>query len=286
MSPLITFMIVQKVWRALFSLRLLTGSLRLLPDFVMLGTQRGGTTTLYRYLVRHPCVAPAFGQEVHFFDDNFHRGVRWYRAHFPLTLHKDYVRKVRRLTLISGEASGYYLVHPHALRRISKLIPHVKLIVLLRNPVDRAWAHYHQSINKGETLPFEEAIRTEEARLSGERGKMLADDTYVSRKYRRYSYLTRGIYVDQLKEVMSVFPEQQVLILKSEDLLFDNPAEVLRRTVAFLELPMWEPSRYTTYGRDYYPPMKARTRTWLVDFFNDYNRRLYEYLGVNFGWDS
>src|SRR5215210_506392 len=166
-----------------------------LPDFLILGTEKGGTSTLYWTLCQHPLIEPATKKEVHFFDSRkwFEKDVRWYRSQFPALPPGDGPKTV------TGEASPYYLLHPHTPRRAFVTVPEAKLIALLRNPVDRAYSAYRHKVRRGqETLSFEEALEEEEERTVGELGKMLADETYRSRAYPLYSYQARGIYVDQL----------------------------------------------------------------------------------------
>ncbi len=263
----------------------LTARVRMLPDFIIIGTQKGGTSSLYDYLAQHPCIAPALESEVHFFDANFHKGINWYRAHFPSLLYRDYVRKVQGRQLITGEKSPYYMFYPHAPRRIFETLPHVKLIVMLRNPVDRAYSHYYHQVRKGrETLSFEEAIAAEPERLKGELEKILEDERYTSYSHVHFSYLSRGIYVDQLKVWMRFFPREQFLILKSEDFFADPPA-VYRQVLAFLGLPDWELRNYKKHNVGRYSEMDPATRRRLVEYFRPHNQRLYDYLGVDFGWD-
>src|SRR5258706_3897640 len=179
--------------------RISTSQLRLLPDFIIIGTQRGGTTSLYYYLTEHPCIAHALMKEVHFFDDHFREGLNWYRAQFPSSLQKYYTERIRKENFITGESSPYYLFYPPAPKRISEVVPQTRLIVLLRNPVDRAYSHHWLVTQEGkETLSFEEAIEHEEERLAGGREKILADEHYTSFNHRHFSYLARGIYLDQL----------------------------------------------------------------------------------------
>ncbi len=167
------------------------------------------------------------------------------------------------------------------------MIPTAKLMVLLRNPVDRTYSHYQHCVRKGvETLSFEDAITHEAKRLDGEREKILQDENYYSFNLLHYSYLSRGIYVDQLENWTSIFPREQLLILKSEDLDTD-PQAILKQVLDFFELPTWGLKEY--YGKHNqadYPRMDARTRRRLIDYFKPYNQRLYEYLGVNFAWDE
>src|SRR5579885_2674785 len=137
--------------------RTITSSIRLLPDFIIIGTQRGGTTSLYAYLGQHPQIAPAVIKEVHFFDNNYERGVGWYRTQFPFLIEKSIAKNIGQQNFITGEASPYYLFHPHVPERAAKVVPGAKLIVLLRNPIDRAYSHYYHEVELGhEKLSFEQ----------------------------------------------------------------------------------------------------------------------------------
>src|SRR5579863_2670833 len=143
----------------------MTSSLRLLPDFLVIGTQRGGTTALYHSLQTHPYIKPATTTDTHFFDKKFNKGLTWYRGHFPTSVERYYAQRLRRHAFLTGEASSSYLFYPHTPGRVARALPHVKLIVLLRNPVDRAYSQYFHAIELGhETLSFEEAIQDEEER--------------------------------------------------------------------------------------------------------------------------
>jgi len=206
---------------------------------------------------------------------------------------------VRKQLFLTGESSPYYLFHPHIPKRIAAVLPHVKMIVLLRNPVDRAYSHHWLVTQEGiETLPFEKAIRSEGERLTGEREKMLADESYVSFNHHHYTYLSRGIYVDQLQTWMQFFPREQFLILKSED-LYSDPQRILRETVTFLGLPVTsiqttekefkqyrEPHPRGYNNNEKPPKMDPDVRKYLVEYFQPHNARLYTFLGRNFGWDQ
>jgi len=258
--------------------------MRLMPDFIIIGAQRCGTTSLYRCLSKHAYVTPALRKEIHFFDINYRNGMTWYRAHFPSFWTKIF-RQSRKSCFITGEASPYYVFHPHAPRRIASVIPSVKLIVLLRNPIDRAYSHYHHAVRQGlEPLSFEDAIEKEEGRLSGEMEKMLKDENYYSYSHQKYSYLSRGVYADQMKAWMTLFPDEQILTLNSED-FYTNPQVVVDRVFQFLNLPGWEVEEDIKYNIGTYIPMDPKTRGRLMDFYREHNERLYELLGTEFDWD-
>ncbi|MEJ2557594.1 MAG: sulfotransferase domain-containing protein, partial [Anaerolineae bacterium] len=126
--------------------RLITRFMRVLPDFLIIGAQKCGTDSLFRYLGGHPCIKLASSKEAHYFDLKFDKGINWYRSHFPLIPYKYSVKRLRKQDLITGEATPYYLFHPHAPGRAAAIVPHVKLIVLLRNPADRAYSHYNHEV--------------------------------------------------------------------------------------------------------------------------------------------
>jgi Sulfotransferase domain len=267
-----------------------TSPLRLLPDFLIIGTQRGGTTSLYNYLADHPCIGAASIKEVHFFDSaHFKQGPIWYRGHFPSLWQKYAVEREQKQKFITGESSPYYLFHPHTAKRVAALLSQIKLIVMLRNPVDRAYSHYYHEIAGGheKLTSFEEAIEREEKRLRGEQEKMLTNENYTSYNHRHYSYLARGKYIEQLQTWLSLFAKEQVLILKSED-FYRDPAGVYKQTLRFLDVPdvafTGEKQEFKTHNETKPPKMNTETRKRLMDYFAPYNERLYSYLDINFGW--
>lgn len=260
--------------------------LRKLPDYIIIGAQRCGTSTLDRRLNHHPRAAPASRQEVHFFDQNFHRGLDWYATFFPSRLEAARVRLRGGGAMVAGEASAYYLFHPLVPKRVALTMPDVRLIVLLRNPVDRAFNHWLKEAHKGvETLPFEEAIEVEPERLAGEEEKIRADPRYRSFAHQRFSYLARGDYLPQFERWHAHFPREQLLILRTEDLMADDPTGVVAAARAHLGLD--PPPREPEYPR--LPTSQPRllnpnTRKRLIKRFEPLNRRLYAYLGRDFGW--
>jgi hypothetical protein len=256
----------------------LTGSLRGLPSVLIIGAQKSGTTSLFNYLVRHPDVLPSLRKEVHYFDFNYDRGLKWYRAHFP------YTHQLRRGTL-TLDASPYYQVHPLVPQRAAELLPGVKLVALLRNPVDRALSHYQHEVRGGrETLSFAEAIEKEPERLAGEEKRLREDPSYYSYNHHRYSYMQRGLYVEQLRRWVEHFPRSQLLVLQAES-LFRAPAEVTGDVYRFLGLPphkleLKKPFVQVGYDRQ----MPAELRSKLVNYFEPYNRELFQWLGQEYDW--
>ena len=269
--------------------RVATNRMRLMPDFLIIGTQRGGTTSLYNYLNECPRIAPATLKEVHFFDTNFQKGVAWYRAQFPLSLKKYPGGDRNKQALITGEASPYYLFHPHAPARVAQVVPSVKLIALLRNPVERAYSHYCFEVEMGhEKLSFEEALAQEEARTQEESARIIVDERYHSYNHQHYTYLARGIYADQLERWLKVFPKEQLLVIKSED-FYGDPTASIQQVLKFLDIRTISRKRqrpYQQYNASGYtqPAIDQRLRKELVAYFKPHNKRLYQLINRDFGW--
>jgi hypothetical protein len=254
-----------------------------LPDFLIIGAPKCGTTSLYYLLTEHPHVEPAAAKELHFFSSHFDLGVQWYRRCFPRPTHKD------GRSTITGEATPSYLGDLYAPARVADVVPQARLIVLLRNPVDRAFSHYQMGRRKGWEMAatFEEAVGAEnalrplgegKASFEPENSTALEDDTW---------YLSGGIYVDQLARWSSLFRDEQMLVLRSENFSW-RPEETLKRVLGFLELPDWEPQagglHKILHRGGYEQEMQPATRRRLEEYFEPHNRRLYTFLGEDFGW--
>jgi len=227
-----------------------------LPDLVIIGGKKCRTSSLYDLLTQHPHVEPAASKELHYFDLLFEEeSPEWYRRCFPTPRWED-----GRMT-ITGEATPY-MPSRKAPEMMAEVVPGVRLISLLRNPVDRAYSDYQQVVRKGrEPRTFEEA---------------LGDETS--------EYLTRSVYVDQLLRWSEFFDREQMLVLKSED-FFERPTETLSRVLAFLDLPGWQPEEAEVRNRGTYTEnMDPATRRRLEEYFEPHNWRLYEHLGTDLGW--
>jgi hypothetical protein len=260
---------------------------RVLPDFVVIGAQKSGTTSLYRYLTAHPSIVGAATKEVHYFDVNHRRGVDWYRSNFPPR------RRLERLTsrlgrrAMTGEASPYYLFHPHVPQRMHELLPDAKLIVLLRDPVERAISHHNHEVQDGfETLPLAEAIEAEERRLPRSPDVLARDEpSPAAFSHRHHSYLSRGRYAEQLEVWFALYPRERFLIMESRE-LFDEPPAAVARTLAFLDLPPHELSSYDNLSSRAKGEIAPDLRRRLYEYFAPHNRRLYELLGTDFRWED
>ena len=189
--------------------------------FIVAGAQKAGTTALFDYLSEEPGVACSRVKEVHFFDDE----TQDWRAPDYGAYHANFEAPDGRLR---GEATPIYLYWPASLERIAAYNPAMKLIVLLRDPVERAWSHWKMEYARGvETRPFAWCIRDGRRRLF---------DAEPWGHHREFSYVERGFYGEQMERLYGLFPREQVLVLRAED-LSGQPAETLGRIRSYLGLP-------------------------------------------------
>lgn len=261
-----------------------TSRWRMLPQWLVVGAQRCGTSSLYEYLVHHPQVCRAAKEEVHYFDNNYHRGLSWYRGNFALVGGTPAPKGVHRHK-VTGEASPYYLPHPLALDRIAKDLPGVKILVVLRNPTDRAYSHHYHECEMGyERLSFEEALDREPERLAGEAERIRENPTYYSFAHQNFSYVTRGYYADQMERLYRLFPRRDVMVICSERMKRDTAA-VYAEVLSFLGLPGHSLRRFPRHSAGRYLPMNPATRARLQDLFAPANERLFRLLGTDWGWN-
>ncbi len=267
-------------------IRLVTSPIRVMPNFIIIGAQKCGTTSLFDYMRRHPQIARAFEKEVRFFDLNYAKGQNWYRAHFP-TVQRMYLEKyIMRRNIITGEATPDYLWDPRSPQRMYETLPDTKLVVLLRNPVDRAYSHYHHEVRLGrENLSFEAAINRELEQMIPERENLIDDDEYLNTSYRRHWYLSRGFYADQLDKWSGYFPIESFHIERAED-LFADTTSVLNRVFGFLDLPPVKSISYEKRNAGSYSKMSPEMRKTLIGFYGPHNEKLSQLLGREFGWDK
>lgn len=248
-----------------------TSRWRRLPDFVIIGGQRCGTTSLFHSLAEHPRLQPSFRKEVHYFD--FHRvreDVNWYRANFAM--------KTSRSSL-SFEATPNYLAYPEGPEAMAQTLPDAKLIALLRNPVERAHSSWKFATYRGfEDRPFEEAVKSPEA----------ADTGGSSERHRgahdlRSGYLVKGRYAEHLERWFEHYPREQILAIRSEA-LFDDPGTTMPQVLEFIDpsldrdFPMMH--IHATPPADIDPGV----REWLTEYYEPFNRRLEALLGLEFDW--
>ena len=262
-----------------FPFRLATSPLRSLPNFIIIGAMKSGTTSLHHYLEQHPSTCLSLRKEVHFFDSlpffnldipRYPFGLLWYRAFFPKRMY------LKRTNKITGETSPSYLFDLLSPKRIAKLLPNIKLIVILRNPVDRAISHYSHLMLFSPLGSLEEELKNED----------LLPMDYASQFYKSKAYKRRGHYAEQLARYFQYFNRDQILVLNSDD-LYANPLETINEVCRFLNIRMvnkgdidfipHNPSKHKAN-------VSKKTKDELSAYFAPHNKKLYQLIGKDFGW--
>jgi hypothetical protein len=278
-------LIRKNAYRALVTAGQPTRRARMLPGFLIVGAERCGTTSMYHVLKQHPAV---FGtalrkQEVHFFDVGYDRGLAWYQAQFPMRAPARLAARGTKVAPVAFEASPYYMFHPLAPERIHRDLPGVKLLVLLRDPVERAYSAHANHVGHGlETEPFERALELEDSRLAGEAERIIADPSYNSYSHRHHSYRIRGQYIDQLEVLERVFGRDRMLVIDSDD-FFANPGPAYDQVLEFLGLPSCTPA-FTPQNARPRSPMPGPVAAALEEHYRPYDERLAAWLGQQPSW--
>jgi hypothetical protein len=259
---------------------------RVLPDFLVIGSTKCGTTSLHGWLTDDPMVVET-EKEIHYFNMNYYRQADWYRAHFPLATDRDRFAAEHGRPFLAGEGTASYLAHYWTPKRAAELVPDAKLIVSLRNPVDRAYSQYHYFRRRGsEALAtFEEAIDAEPERLKGEEAREIADPQYHSTRLYRSGYQRTGRYAEHVERWLEVFPREQILFLSFEREVAGAPQQALDRVHEFLGLPPRQ-ADLPILNSGSYSDMSSDTRQRLDEYFAPHNARLYEMTGIDFGWQT
>lgn len=268
--------LVDAYFEAKVRARLLLGHRGDLPDFIIIGAQKSGTTSLYYATTKHSSIDRPIRKEIHYFDEHADRPVAWYRGHFPTT-------PSGRLT---GEASPSYLFYPGVAERIQSFLPEVSLIVLLRDPVDRAISHYHHETVRGREnssmrQAFEREIDEVPTRLEQARSMNAGHYDY---ELSHQSYLHRGLYANQLERWFDLFPRDQIHIGFSGD-FFRSQGDYVQKVHSFLGIQPETPGDLRTRNVGRYDDPDQYVVDMLEEFFSAPNRRLEELLDREVPWD-
>ncbi len=242
-----------------FILRGITIPLRMKPNFLIVGAAKSGTTSLYNYLIQHERILPAIKKEINYWNGYRYFGFNWYRGNFPIISKRK----------ITGEASINYLKFPYIAQKIFNDLPKAKIIILLRDPVERTYSdyNYQKNFNKIETLTFEEALTFEEFR-----------------KKAPFHYRSNSIYIDQIIPYFKIFPKNQIKILDFKELI-ENPQNTMNDVCDFLNIPRKNDWKFKIHNKlEYDQEIKHSTRLWLSKFFKPYNKKLFRFINMEFNW--
>ena len=261
----------------------ITGPFRVLPDFIIIGSMKCGTTSLYYDICEHPCVSAAAYDEIGFFDSNFHLGLNWYRSMFPTKRRIEDIRRKEGVA-ITGEDTPFYFWNPVAAKRIQKLLPNIKLITILRNPIDRAYSEYQDLVSSESNSPSFETFIENEINTRRKDSSLITEENFEIFNQKN-SYLLKGIYVDQLKIWAGLFPKEQIFTLSTEN-LNSEPITALESVFQYLNLPDYKIKNTRRQKQKKYVPMNSQTRKILIEFFKPHNERLFKFIGKKFDWDE
>jgi len=261
----------------------LLGRAHLLPDFVIIGAARSGTTHLLGQLNAHPNVleGPA---ETHFFDTHrYTYGTGWYRLRFPLNRERRKAYGDGLHPVLTGESSPSYLAHPNVPARVARAVPETKLLVLLRDPALRAASHWAWCLRQcGETRSFREAVEAEIGPPGDDRGIRVPIDKRVGDPL----VVRRGIYQPQLERWRTHFPDDQLMVIQSEHWFRDPPA-VMEEVCDYLGIPRRaELPRVMRNRNKPHEPFDEEVIARLREFYRPYNEELAVYLGMDLDWNA
>jgi len=211
------------------------------PDVLVVGAKRGGTTSIWHYLQEHPGVLPLFPSAEHlkglyYFDEQFGRGERWYRSHFPTEASRRRLEHELGHRSVTAEASPYYLFHPLAPERAHDTVPNALVVALLRDPVERAFSHWKERRRHTERLGFAEALAAEPSRTAGEESRLIANPSAVSFAHRHQTYMAQSRYAPMLERWFAAYGRDQVMVVVAEE-FYANPQNTLDAIADQLTLP-------------------------------------------------
>lgn len=258
---------------------------RALPGLLIAGGQRCGTTSMYKALVQQPAIfRPVWRKGVHYFDVAFEHDLDWYRGHFPLQAQLDRSSRKHATRALCFESSPYYLFHPLAADRIAASLPEVKILVLVRDPVERAYsAHAHEQARGFEDLSFEQALEAEPARLEGEEERLRRDPGYESKAHRHQAYRQRGEYAPQLERLAELFGRERVKVVDSHR-FFETPQVVYSDVLDWLRVAATRTALFDRYNGRPRLSMPEHLRRQLEEHFAPYDEMLEPWLGHQPTW--
>jgi hypothetical protein len=266
--------------KIIFEKNKITSHFRELPNFLVLGNTFCGKTLLYNYLIQHKLVIENLKEETAFFNVYFEKGVNWYKANFPSALYKKSFKKTYGKIPKVGETIN--LPYQEIPKRVHELMPNSKIIIILRNPIDRAYASHKWLVDAGmEKHSFENAIKQKVDRRSKTNESLT--ENKIEGLETVSSYLYRSIYFYDIKNWAKFFPMKNMMFVKSED-LFKDPLSTVNKTLEFLGLEKLDgiESKYNNENNNI--SISNEFRNELNEFFKPYNQKLYEYVGKDFGW--
>ena len=270
----------QLIQRHIFAI---TGFIRVIPDFLVIGAKRCGTTSLYQHLPEHPCISKSPYDNMGFFNDNFHLGVNWYKSFFPTTFTRNKI-KSKFGDFLAFDVTTKYMEEESTANNVYQTKPNMKIIIILRNPVDRAYSQYHLSVRQtAERRSFEDVVEENMNRLNKESHEHYGRKPKFS--VEEDNHLKKGLYALQLRYWLKIFPRENILIVSTEE--FESNQQIIYNKIfEFLNISKFEVKNTKKMEKGNYPPMKSETRNLLLDYFRSHNHELFELINIKFDWDK
>ena len=270
----------QLIQRHIFAI---TGFIRVIPDFLVIGAKRCGTTSLYQHLPEHPCISKSPYDNMGFFNDNFHLGVNWYKSFFPTTFTRNKM-KSKFGDFLAFDVTTKYMEEESTANNVYQTKPNMKIIIILRNPVDRAYSQYHLSVRQtAERRSFEDVVEENMNRLNKESHEHHKIKPRFSAK--EDNYLKKGLYALQLRYWLKIFPRENILIVSTEE--FESNQQIIYNKIfEFLNISKFEVKNTKKMEKGNYTSMKSETRNLLLDYFRPHNHELFELINMEFNWDK
>ena len=270
----------QLIQRHIFAI---TGFIRVIPDFLVIGAKRCGTTSLYQHLPEHPCISKSPHDNMGFFNDNFHLGVNWYKSFFPTTFTRKKI-KSKFGNFLAFDVTTKYMEEESTANNVYQTKPNMKIIIILRNPVDRAYSQYHLSVRQtAERRSFEDVVEENMNRLNKESHEHYGRKPKFS--VEEDNHLKKGLYALQLRYWLKIFPRENILIVSAEE--FESNQQIIYNKIfEFLNISKFEVKNTKKMEKGNYPPIKSETRNLLLDYFRQHNHELFELINMKFDWDK
>jgi len=260
----------------------ITATIRTLPDFIVIGAKRCGTTSIYQYLENHPCIKKSSHDHIGFFDDNFSLGELFYRSFFP-TLYEKRRIETKHGKCLTYDVTSTYIQSSKSAQNIFSMIPNVKLIAILRNPIDRAYSEYNLNAKSDNNIKsFEYYVENELKEIKKE--DQMFENKYTFDKQKK-NYLRRGFYFEQLKPWFDLFSGENLLVISTED-LGSNSNEIFHKIFRFLEIPDYKIDNKKRYEKGQYSKLDDKLREKLIEFYKPMNEKLFNLIGERYNWNE
>lgn len=257
----------------------LSSPFRVLPNFIIIGAKRCGTTSLYNYLAQHPCIVKSSHDHLGFFDDNFDLGLNYYRSFFPSKITSFFIKRKFK-NFLTYDVTSTYILNETTAKRIFNTLPGVKIIAILRDPVLRAYSEYNETLKtNNKTEDFSILLN----RLRNTSMSESSQDRPHHESFITPNILNKGFYYEQLESYFKLFDHKNILILSTED-LSENPQKTFDQIFEFLNVERFEIDSSKKFSANKYTSLDDNSKNKLNELFHEQNQKLFALIGKKFKW--